>query len=45
MNNRPRKKEKAKKRSKDYFVKKAVQAAHDALAVVHLEILKTGGNY
>ena len=41
MNNQPHKKEKAKKRSKEYFVKKAVKVVHYAVAAVHSETSKT----
>jgi len=35
MNNRLHKKEKPKKRSKEYFVKKVVQFIYCAVAIVH----------
>ena len=35
MNNRPHKKEKAKKRSKKYSVEKALYAIHHAGAIIH----------
>jgi len=37
MNNRPHKKEKAKKRGKGYFVKKAGVIVHFTVAIVHKE--------
>ena len=37
MNNRPHKKEKAKKRGKGYFVKKAGFIVHFTVAIVHKE--------
>jgi hypothetical protein len=39
-NNRPRKKEKDKKRSKKHFVEKAVYFIGDAVEAVHLETPK-----
>lgn len=44
MNNRPHKKEKAKKRSKEYFVKTAVQVIHYTDNTVHSETSKTESN-
>jgi len=44
MNNRPHKKEKAKKRSKEYFVKTAVQVIHYTDNTVHSEASKTESN-
>jgi hypothetical protein len=41
MNNRAHKKEKAKKRSKEYFVNKACQDAHCAVTVIHSEASNT----
>jgi hypothetical protein len=35
MSNRPHKKEKAKKRSKEYFVGKAVPVSYNGSAVIH----------
>jgi len=44
MNNRPHKKEKAKKRSKEYFVKTAVQIIQYTDNTVHSETSKTESN-
>ena len=44
MNNRPHKKEKAKKRSKEYFVKTAIQIIHYTDNTVHSETSKTESN-
>jgi len=44
MNNRPHKKEKAKKRSKEYFVKTAAQVIHYTDNTVHSETSKTESN-
>jgi hypothetical protein len=41
MNNRPHKKEKAKKRSKDGFVEKAIRGVRYSVSVVHFGCSKT----